>query len=188
MVVRLFVLGLLYARPRHGYEIRKWLETRRTDLWTGVLPGSIYHALKQMTREGFVRLRSTERSGQRVRAIYAITPRGRREFKLLLREAWRTPPKSIPTGINSALTFINDLPRREVMEAVTETIATLEQVLKTWTSGDWHRPPAPSRKWSKAEYTVMTEMIRAAFINGREHINADLKFLRRIRAVLARAE
>jgi len=54
-MVRLFVLGLLYARPRHGYEIRKWLETRRTDLWTGVLPGSIYHALKQMTKEGLVR-------------------------------------------------------------------------------------------------------------------------------------
>lgn len=34
----------------------------------------------------------------------------------------------------------------------------------------------------------MTEMIRAAFVNGRERIKADLKFLRRIRAVLAGAE
>ena len=188
MTARLFVLGLLAERPRHGYEIRKWLEQRRTDLWADVLPGSIYHALKQMTREGLVRLSSTERSGKRVRAIYAITPRGRREFKRLLREAWRTPPRSIPTGINSALTFINDLPRREVIEAVTETITALEQVLETWTSGDWHRPPSPSPKWSKAEYAVMTEMISAAFVNGREHISADLKFLRRIRAVLAGAE
>lgn len=187
-MVRLFVLGLLYARPRHGYEIRQWLEKRRTDLWTGVLPGSIYHALKKMAEEGLVRLSSTERSGKRVREIYTITPCGRKEFKRLLQEAWRTPPKSIPTGINSALAFINDLPKREVIEAVTETIAALEQLLETWTSGDWHRPPSPSQKWSKVEYTVMTEMIRASFINGREHINADLIFLRRLRDVLTAAK
>ena len=185
-MVRLFVLGLLYARPRHGYEIRKWLETRRTDLWTGVLPGSIYHALKQMTKEGLVRLSSTEHSGKRAREIYTITARGRKEFNRMLREAWRTPPKSIPTSINTVLTFINDLPRREVIEDVTEVIAALEQLLEVWTSGDWHRPPSPSQKWSKAEYTIMTEMIHASFINGREHINADLRFLRKILEVLTK--
>lgn len=178
MSTRLFVLGLLAERPQHGYEIRKWLEKRRTDLWADVLPGSIYYALKKMTVEGFVRLSATEQSGQRLRAIYAITPRGRREFRRLLKEAWRTPPRSIPTGINAALAFVNELPKQQVLSAIAEMIAALERDLEAWTSGEER----------KAEYTVMTEAIRASFINGRDHINADLRFLRRLQELLAQAK
>lgn len=178
MTARLFVLGLLAERPRHGYEIRKWLEQRRTDLWAGVLPGSIYHALKKMTAEGLVRLRSTEQSGLRLRAVYAITPRGRGEFKRLLRAAWRRSPRSIPAGINTALSFVDELPKQEVLEAIAEMIAALERDLEAWTSGEER----------KAQYTVMTEAIRASFINGREHINADLRFLRRLQSLLSKAE
>lgn len=175
---RLFVLGLLAERPRHGYEIRKWLEQRRTDLWADVLPGSIYYALKKMTAEGFVKPSATERSGQRQRTIYAITPQGRKEFRRLLKEAWRTPPRSIPTGINAALAFVNDLPQQQVLGSIAEMIVALEQNLKAWTSGEER----------KAEYTVMTDAIRASFINGREHINADLRFLRRLQELLAQAK
>jgi DNA-binding PadR family transcriptional regulator len=178
MTTRLFVLGLLAERPRHGYEIRKWLEKRRTDLWANVPPGSIYHALKKTTAEGLIKLSSTEQSGLRRRAVYAITPRGRREFRRLLREAWRRPPHSIPAGINTALSFIDELPRQEVREAIAETIAALEKDLEAWTLGEER----------KAQYTVMTEAIRASFINGRDHINADLRFLRRLRELLSRAE
>jgi DNA-binding PadR family transcriptional regulator len=130
MSTRLFVLGLLAERQRHGYEIRKWLEKRRTDLWADVLPGSIYYALKKMTEEGYVKLRATEQSGQRRRVIYAITPRGRREFRRLLKEAWQTPPRSIPTGINAALAFINDLSQQEVLGAIAEMLAALGQDLE----------------------------------------------------------
>jgi DNA-binding PadR family transcriptional regulator len=175
MTTRLFVLGLLAGRPQHGYEIRKWLEKRRTDLWAGVLPGSIYHALKKMTKEGFVRLSSTEQSGLRIRAIYAITPKGKKEFRRLLHAAWRQPPRSIPAGINTALSFINELPKQEVLQAIAEMITALEQDLEAWTSGEKR----------KAEYTVMTDAIRASFINGRDHINADLRFLRRLHELLS---
>ena len=178
MTTRLFVLGLLAERPRHGYEIRKWLEQRRTDLWANVPPGSIYHALKKMTAEGFVKLNSAEQSGLRRRAVYAITPRGRGEFRRLLHEAWRRPPRSIPAGINTALSFIDELPKREVQAALAEMIAALELDLEAWTSGEER----------KAQYTVMTEAIRASFINGRDHINADLRFLRRLQELLSRAE
>jgi len=35
----------------YGYEIQKWLEISHTELWADVLPGSIYHALRQMEKE-----------------------------------------------------------------------------------------------------------------------------------------
>lgn len=110
--------------------------------------------------------------------VCAITPRGRRELRRLLREAWGRPPHSLPAGVNTALSFIDELPRQEVREAIAETIAALEQDLEACTSDEER----------EAQYTVMTEAIRASFVNGRDHINADLRLLRRLRELLSRAE
>jgi DNA-binding PadR family transcriptional regulator len=175
MTSRLFVLGLLAQRSQHGYEIRKWLEVCKTDLWAGVLPGSIYHALKKMAEEGLVRLSSTQRSGLRERSIYAITPKGRKEFQRLLLKAWQTPPRSIPSGINAALSFVHSLPPKQVHAAIVEMIAAVEHDLEEWISGEK----------TKAESVVITDAIRASFTNGRDHINADLRFLRRLEKLLA---
>jgi DNA-binding PadR family transcriptional regulator len=87
VLVRLFVLGLLLRRPMSGYEVQRILQLNRTDLWAGILSGSIYHALKKLEAEGLVTLSVTEQSGNRTRAIYAITHKGVSEHRSLLREA-----------------------------------------------------------------------------------------------------
>jgi DNA-binding PadR family transcriptional regulator len=43
VLIRRFGLGLLLRRPMSGYEVQRILMLDRTDLWAGVLPGSIYH-------------------------------------------------------------------------------------------------------------------------------------------------
>ena len=174
MPVKLFVLGLLAKQPLHGYEIRKWLEKSRTDLWADMLPGSIYHALKKMAEVGLVKLSRVESSGKRKRTIYEITPQGRTEFRNLLNAAWTTKPHSIPAEINTALAFIDELPTQQILESVQATILELEADLDAWTSGETR----------KAEYTEITDLIKASFINGRDHINADLAFLKRIQDLL----
>ena len=45
-MVRLLVLGLLQFKPLSGYEIQQILQVSQIDVWAGILPGSIYHALK----------------------------------------------------------------------------------------------------------------------------------------------
>lgn len=87
MSTRLMVLGLLHAAPMHGYDIRKRLDIIHAEAWADVLPGSIYHALKQMEKEGLLAVEATERSGNRLRAVYALTDAGRRAYRDELRRA-----------------------------------------------------------------------------------------------------
>lgn len=63
---QLLVLGVVRkSEPVHGYDVRRTLLTWRADEWANVNPGSIYHALKTLTRDGFVRVAETGRHGAR---------------------------------------------------------------------------------------------------------------------------
>jgi DNA-binding PadR family transcriptional regulator len=174
MNTRLFVLGVLARGPKHGYEIKKGLELHRTDLWADVLPGSIYHALKQMATEGLIELHATEQSGHRLRAVYAITPAGRAELVRLLQEAWRKPPRSFPSSLYAALAFSNEMPREAVRAAIEGLLAAVEEELNAWNLGEAAREQAGQ----------LTEPVRACFVNGREHLEADLRLLRRLKEIL----
>ena len=56
-MTRLMVLGLLKSKPMSGYEIQQILTKSQSDSWAGILPGSIYHALKKMEKEGLVEIK-----------------------------------------------------------------------------------------------------------------------------------
>ena len=174
MNTRLFVLGMLTDGPKHGYEIKKGLELNRTDMWADVLPGSLYHALKQMATEGLVALQATEQRGRRARAVYAITPAGREALRRLLRETWTRLPRSYPAGIYAALAFVRELPRDEVREALGSLVRALERERADWDLGERVR----------AELGQLTDAVRACFDNGREHVEADLRLLRRLQETL----
>jgi DNA-binding PadR family transcriptional regulator len=175
MLVRLFVLGLLLRRPMSGYEVQRILQLNRTDLWAGILSGSIYHALKKLEAEGLVTLSVTERSGNRTRAIYAITPPGEAEYRSLLRDVWRSPSAHFPAGLYAALGFADDLPREEVLALLNAHIAALKDQLTAWNAGE-------GQKGALAE--SLPGYIGAIFENGREHMQTDLRFLRQLRETL----
>lgn len=174
-LVRLFVLGLLREGPRHGYDLHRWLEQSRADLWADILPGSIYHALRQMEREGLVVVEATERAGNRTRAVYAITAAGREAYDWLLREGWQQPRPAFPAALYTLLTFGDHLPAPFLREAVQGQIAALEREVAAWDEGEA----------AKERYGVLPPWGRAMFDNGRAHLDADLRLLR---AVLARLD
>ncbi len=116
---RLLVLGVLRAEePAHGYEIRRELETWGAQTWANVAPGSVYHALSQMAREGLVeRVETGEPSRGPARNTYAITKLGEREFQRLLREyLWKDKPTIDP--LQAALAFLDAVPREELLAAL----------------------------------------------------------------------
>jgi len=175
VLVRLFVLGLLLRRPMSGYEVQRILQLNRTDLWAGILSGSIYHALKKLEAEELVTLRVTEQSGNRTRAIYAITERGETEYRSLLREAWRSPSPHFPSGLYAALGFADDLPREEVLALLDVHIAALEDQLAVWNAGEHEKGALAG---------PLPGYVGAIFDNGREHMHTDLRFLRHLRETL----
>ena len=168
--MRLMVLGLLEMEPRHGYEIQKWLEITHTDLWADVLPGSIYHALRQMEKEGLVEVRATEQRGHRARAIYALTQAGREMFKRLLREGWQQVPHTFPSDLYTLLTFSHHLPLDERRAGLQTMLAALEKELVQWGEGEQ----------AKKEAAAFPTFLQAVFENGREHLEANIRLLRRL--------
>jgi DNA-binding PadR family transcriptional regulator len=175
MLTRLFVLGLLLRRPMSGYEVQRILQLSRTDLWAGILSGSIYHALKKLEAEGMVTLSVTEQSGNRSRAIYAITPKGEVEYRSVLRETWRSPSPHFPSGLYAALSFTDDLPREEVLGLIDIHIAALEDQLAAWNAGEHEKAALAG---------PLPGYVGAIFENGREHMYTDLRFLRHLRETL----
>jgi len=83
----LLVLSLLENRQRHGYEISKQIESESG----GVLSfnvASLYPLLYRLEKRGWIQGRWVDKSGQRRRRYYQITPQGRKVLKAQ-RSNWR---------------------------------------------------------------------------------------------------
>jgi DNA-binding PadR family transcriptional regulator len=168
--MRLLVLGLLEREPMHGYEIQKWLEISHTELWADVLPGSIYHALRQMEKEGLVEVQATEQHGHRARAIYALTEAGRAMFQRLLREGWQQVPHTFPSDLYTLLTFSHRLSSEERRVGLQTMLVALEKALAQWGAGEQ----------AKKEAIAFPTFLQAVFDNAREHLEANIRLVRRL--------
>jgi PadR family transcriptional regulator len=73
----LLILSLLEARPRHGYEISKLIEQRSGGA-VRFHVASLYPLLYRLEERGWVQGRWVEKSGQRRRRYYRLTPEGRK--------------------------------------------------------------------------------------------------------------
>lgn len=113
----------------HGYDVRRTLLTWRADEWANVNPGSIYHALKTLSRDGFLRVAQTGRRGSRPeRTAYELTPDGETEFVTLLRGAlWTVSSYSLP--LYAGLAFVTALQRDEVVILMRNRIAQMDAAM-----------------------------------------------------------
>jgi transcriptional regulator len=75
--IEMLILALVEARPRHGYEIGKLIETRSGGRLTFALP-ALYPTLLRLENRGWIKGRWVERSGERTRCYYRLTAPGRR--------------------------------------------------------------------------------------------------------------
>jgi DNA-binding PadR family transcriptional regulator len=129
---RLLVLGAVRVfQPVHGYFLRRELLTWRVDHWAAMNPGSIYNALRSLTKDEFIEEVGTESGrGRPLRTSYRLTPAGDEEFLTLLREAlWRVEPFD-PKAMLAGLSFMFALPRDEVVAALESRIAQIEAAHK----------------------------------------------------------
>ncbi|HEV2778106.1 MAG TPA: PadR family transcriptional regulator [Actinophytocola sp.] len=126
---RLLVLGVVRMHGQaHGYQVRRDLLTWSADKWGNVAPGSIYHALKQMTKEGLLAQVGMEgaASGPE-RTGYRLTPDGETEFQLLLaRSLTAAPDQAGQHSLSAAITFLTALPRQRAISLLRHRITVLE--------------------------------------------------------------
>ncbi|MDH5174598.1 MAG: PadR family transcriptional regulator [Elusimicrobiota bacterium] len=79
----LMFLGLLQEGPKHGYEIKKEINSVVSQ-FTGITLKSVYYPLKKLEEKGMVS-KSVGRAGKRPeKYIYKVTKKGKEEFTKLL--------------------------------------------------------------------------------------------------------
>jgi len=83
----LLVLSLVEARPRHGYEIGKLIETRSNGTLTFNV-ASLYPLLYRLEKRGWILGRWVEKAGQRRRRYYRLTPQGKKVLSAQ-RSSWQ---------------------------------------------------------------------------------------------------
>ena len=138
--IRLLVLGAVRQRGRaHGYQVRNDLESWGAHEWSSAKPGSIYHALKQMAKEGLLLTYEIAPStaGGPPRTEYEITRRGAEEFLSLLREALVSHDQRMDV-LSSGVGFIVHLTREEAVALLKERVEGLEEWRRSVT--DYYAP------------------------------------------------
>lgn len=73
--LELLILSVLMGGPRHGYEIGKLL-TLRSDGQLKFPVSTLYTILYRMEDRRWIKGRWVEKTGQRRRCYYSLTPRG----------------------------------------------------------------------------------------------------------------
>ncbi|MET0135118.1 MAG: PadR family transcriptional regulator [Kibdelosporangium sp.] len=120
---RLLVLGVVRGYGRaHGYLIGNDLLAWGADRWANVKWGSIYHALKQLTKTGHLTEDWTSVPG---RTEYELTEQGEQEFQRLLRNAIRHPEPR-PDTLGAGLALFPALSRADAIGLLEERLAALE--------------------------------------------------------------
>ncbi len=126
-VTRLLVLGAVRIfQPTHGYFVRRELASWQVEEWAHLNPGSVYNALRGLTREGLLIEEPDPDAGGKPRTLYRLTIDGEKEVQRLVREAlWELHPWE-QDWISAGVSFWFILTRDEVVAALTARISLLE--------------------------------------------------------------
>ncbi|GAA0351923.1 PadR family transcriptional regulator [Bacillus horti] len=173
-MTRLMVLGLLTLKPMTGYEMQQLLQQSQTDQWAGILPGSIYHALKKLDKEGLVEIESIGHTGNRAKAVYQITAAGREAFTELLLITLQDSSVLFPTGMYTALSFIEALPVEDALKAIDLQKSSIEASYKNMKDGEE----------LKKEYGQLNSFALLTFENIYAHYRIQLDFLAKLKELL----
>ncbi|WP_163513651.1 PadR family transcriptional regulator [Fodinicola acaciae] len=112
----LAVLGLLFERPMHPYDMVTTLRHREKHDSINIKYGSLYTVVRALEREKFIVGTETVRAGRYPeRTLYAITDAGKQEFHDWLAELLGTPHQEFPRFL-AGLSMMPGLPPDEAAD------------------------------------------------------------------------
>jgi DNA-binding PadR family transcriptional regulator len=124
------ILGLLLERPMHPYEMFQTFVARSEDRIVKVRPGSLYHTVERLDRDGLVRATGTEREGNRPeRTTYEITDAGHDRMLERITEMlaeWKYEYPEFPLALAEA----HNLPRDTVIRLLQKRVLALRGQLE----------------------------------------------------------
>jgi DNA-binding PadR family transcriptional regulator len=147
-------LAVLAEQPMHPYQVFSLLKERREDQLVKVRPGSLYHTVERLARDGLAQPCGTEREGNRPeRTTYAITAAGRSALSERISALLDAPVNEYPQ-FPLALSEAHNLPLAQVIEQLTRRVERLEeQIGQTGSALDAVRERrVPEAYWFAADY------------------------------------
>jgi DNA-binding PadR family transcriptional regulator len=114
------VLALLREAPMHPYQMQSLLHQRHKDEILALKRGSLYHAIRRLTRAELIEAGDTTREGRRPeRTTYRITSAGRRELTSVLRKLVAVPRRE-SSEFMAAMSFLVHLTPAEAIPRLEE--------------------------------------------------------------------
>ena len=122
----MLVLGIVkLVGEAHGYVVRRELKSWSADSWANVQPGSIYHALKSLAKDGLIEPVGVESGEGPARTTYKITPSGEHELNDRLAHALANPTAG-NDEVSAAVAMLNLVPRKQAVVLLKQRLAGLE--------------------------------------------------------------
>lgn len=147
---RLLLLGAVALfEPVNGYQIRRELLSWRVDDWAAINPGSIYHGLGSLARDGLL-TRHDLTEGQRDVAVYATTEKGRRDLHAMVLAALETTDVHDRVPFQLAFGFLPLMERPDVLAALRRRRTALTAAIDGFAEGvedPANGPPHARRGW-----------------------------------------
>ncbi len=172
--IAIAALGLLAERRMHPYEMYQLLLEREEDRVLKVRPGTLYHTVDRLAKQGLVHAVATERAGNRPeRTTFEITEPGRRELNRRILEMLSVPAEEYPE-FALAVSEAHNLSRTQVvaclrarMQALRGEEAHLAERLRVHNA-----PEIPRLYWLNVDYD---RAMRAAELDWLQRIIAELE-------------
>jgi DNA-binding PadR family transcriptional regulator len=161
-------LALLAERPMHPYEMYQTLITRAEDRLVKVRPGSLYHSVDRLTRQGFVEAVGTDRGGNRPeRTTYSITEAGQLALSERVSELLATPINEY-TVFPLAVAEAHNLPQEVLVELLGRRRVRLLSELETLRGGyaDVTAKDVPKKFWLDITYQEAMVNAEIAWLDG----------------------
>ncbi|MFE4949435.1 PadR family transcriptional regulator [Leifsonia sp. NPDC056665] len=161
-------LALLAEGPTHPYEMYQTLVLRSEDRLVKVRPGSLYHTVDRLARQGLVRATGTEREGNRPeRTTYEITEEGTQALGERVADIIATPVNEFPEfplGLGEA----HNLPLETVIDLLRNRVGLMRADIALLDDGI-HRVRAkglPEKYWLDVRYLRTTAEAEAAALEA----------------------
>lgn len=150
------ILGILSREDLYGYEISKRIKTIE-GFWY-IFPGNLYKALDSLLREKLIEIKKKEEHKGRMRKVYRITEKGRKEFEKWLREPGTMPKTRHEPFLKIWFSLSEPESVITQLNAIRSNAAGLLNTLK------------------QLDFTSAPEYIKWMMQSGREHAELDLKW------------
>jgi DNA-binding PadR family transcriptional regulator len=126
---RMLLLGAVALfEPVNGYQIRRELLSWQVDRWAHTNPGSIYHGLGSLARQGHL-VRHDLVDGGREVAVYELTRSGRAELERLMTEALQSVSLYERSAFHVAFSMLPLLDQQAVVRSLTRRRQELERTV-----------------------------------------------------------